>query len=161
MRVLRDLVKHPLFTILVAWLGAAAIAERTADLQPRHDLSIAIIRSDSAATLSPESVGKYSYRVLIRNNGDFPETSVLIDVAVEPEDPGPLPATGWKWSASSSFVLDSLVIDSDSDSVEADAPYRVPRLNPDEWVSFAATWPVEMELVVVVRTSEITEEAQT
>jgi hypothetical protein len=53
------------------------------------------------------------------------------------------------------------VIDSDSDSVEADAPYRVPRLNPDEWVSFAATWPVEMELVVVVRTSEITEEAQT
>lgn len=155
------------------WTGAR-ITQRYED---RHAISATIIRSDSAApreeyvgdpftdalvgpppTPTPDPDPEYTYTVLVRNSGDFPEENVIIDMSVEVESPSS--AVSAQFDASSRLLGDTIEVIAQKGNMLG-ITMTLQRLNPNEWVSYKATWKQPVEVDVEVRSDHASDSDNT
>lgn len=166
-----DKVAVPAVVALLVSGGTAVISRRFA---MHHQISVAIIRSDSAAPVEQEvsdfdfflgitptplpSPGPnvlYTYTILTRNNGDFPEEDITTSMSFQTDSQKITLVSEPQVDASSNLVARTVAR---IDPVESAPGYSlaVPRLNPREWLSLKFTWRQRMDVKVDVRSNETT-----
>lgn len=144
----------------------------------RHDLSISIIKSgnanlpDEVADASPFIVpfgpppvtieatpdpnGYYTYTVIIRNNGNFPETDLAIAFSFESDTNQTAPVAVTSLDATSPLLRETVQVQPlDIRHMEIMAP----QLNPGEWISYAADCTIPFRVSVQLRSNNISVEA--
>jgi len=154
----------PLGLGLVGAYGALRLNQR---YKEGRDVSISIIRSDSAVEPKAESPlfdpfamsppkptpdpnPRYTYTSLVRNNGDFPEEQVTIAIAYESEDDPASLLSGPELDASSSLLAQTI---QPVEPIHSPPSYAMslPRMNPGEWVSFKTSWTQKVRVNVEFR----------
>jgi hypothetical protein len=175
-----------ILSLIISLAVAYKMVQWTADSAPDHDLSITTQRLDAAAdresifipsgepifldpfgtsgvyveaTIPPESVGLYTYTAIVSNTGGFPEQEVEIVFTYE-SGGASLSLIDLEFTGSSGAMLKTVTVASEQPHDQKSVTYAVPRINPDEWLTFSFSWSQPVELSVVARTSEITEEAE-
>lgn len=163
-----------LLSLLSGWAGAWFQGRS----EERHDLSFSAIKSGNAslgshpvpsgdpfvdAIAGPEMVrdtpdpnGFYSYTNILRNDGDFPETDITLRIEYATDDSTALAGpSASSLDASSSILYESLAGEQVIVVDRQAAQWRIPRLNPGEWVSFSTDWKVPVEIEVVARSEDV------
>jgi hypothetical protein len=171
---LLDRLLIPLAVAIVASIFTASITVYfTERYRTNHSVSVSIIRSDSAAPQEPPSLFEdnplfplptptpdpepiYTYTTLVRNNGDFPETSTTISISFRNGDQAATPIARPELDASSSLL--SLTI-TPTDPVESLPSFAmtVDRIRPGEWISLTTSWRQPMRIQWEVRSADVAE----
>lgn len=147
-----DKIAVPVF---VSAITASFVLYINNRVESRHDISISIVRSDSAAPLEPEILFPglfpeptptaipeedrvYTYTTLIRNSGGFSEREVIISISFQSDTEDDSPLAGPEIDTSSSLLSGTITSTDLIDQVPRFS-LAVPRLNPGEWVSLKTT----------------------
>lgn len=156
-RLVRYTMDKMAVPVFVSAITASFVLYINNRVESRHDISISIVRSDSAAppepeilfpalfpeptpTAIPEEDRVYTYTTLIRNSGDFSEQEVTISISFQSETADDSPLAGPEIDTSSSLLSQTIT---STDLIIDQAPgfaLAVPRLNPEEWISLKTTW---------------------
>lgn len=155
----------------IAGFAAAFFSRRN---EPRHRVSISIIRSDSAAPRessgdpfvglfepptpapTPDLIPRYTYTTLIRNNGDFTEEQVTMAISFRTNVQNAAPISSPEIDASSSLLAETIVATDPVDPLPSYA-MTVGRFTPGEWISLKTSWLQPMRVTVHVRSDSMAE----
>jgi hypothetical protein len=140
--------------------------------EDRHDISVSIIRDDSAVPIRTPSIFEdnplfplpsptpnpfpvYTYTALVRNNGDFSESNTTISIYFQEIAPDVRPIAGPQIDYSSSLLAQMIQF---MNPVEPEPNYvmSIELLNPGEWVSLKTTWLQPVRVEWDIRSEELT-----
>lgn len=175
-RLVRYTMDKMAVPVFVSAITASFVLYINNRVESRHDISISIVRSDSAAppepeilfpalfpeptpTAIPEEDRVYTYTTLIRNSGDFSEQKVIISILFQSDTADDSPLAGPEIDTSSSLLSQTLTSTDLIDQAPGFA-LAVPRLDPGEWISLKTTWKQSKRVVANVRSSDVAESAR-